>query len=58
MPAIESTVALIAAAGAVLVTLIQECRRSRCTEIEVCDCLHIRRDVCEATPPYEATEQH
>ena len=56
MPAIETTVALVAAIGAVCVTIIQECRRSKCTEIDICDCLHIRREVCE-TPPYQPTTE-
>ena len=55
MPAVETTVAMVAAIGAVCVTLIQECRRSRCTEVDICDCLHIRREVCKSAdkPPYQ-----
>ena len=41
----EAQIALITAVFSLLVTLIQECRRSRCTEIDVGDWIHIRRKV-------------
>ena len=33
--------------GNILITALQTCQRSRCTDIEVSDCLKIRRDVPE-----------
>jgi len=37
--------------GNMLISALTVCQRSKCTDIEVSDCLKIRRDVNSETPP-------
>lgn len=43
-------VALITAISALLVSLFQECRKSRCSEVDICNCIHLKREVIDDVP--------
>lgn len=42
-------------ASNILITIMGECRRSKCTDIEISDCLKIHRDIGQEEEPIEHT---
>ena len=45
-------------ASNILITIMGECRRSKCTDIEISDCLKIHRDIGQEEDTHASNTEH